>query len=193
MRRAEASGVAVTVFPELSLTGYTCGDLLLQGTLLEAAEAALAHLVDVSAELQGAFVVGLPVEVRGSLYNCAAVVSRGKIVGVVPKSFLSDHGASNQKRWFATGVGLYGNCIRLCGCEVPFGRELIFTAENVNFGVEIGEDAADPQAPDRAGHKEGQDGERLAHPELDGAVADGRERDGQRGVGRGDDRRRCDA
>lgn len=140
MRRAEASGVAVTVFPELSLTGYTCGDLLLQGTLLEAAEAALAHLVDVSAELQGAFVVGLPVEVRGSLYNCAAVVSRGKIVGVVPKSFLSDHGASNQKRWFATGVGLYGNCIRLCGCEVPFGRELIFTAENVNFGVEIGED-----------------------------------------------------
>lgn len=140
MRRAEASGVAVTVFPELSLTGYTCGDLLLQGTLLEAAEATLAHLVDVSAELQGAFVVGLPVEVRGSLYNCAAVVSRGKIVGVVPKSFLSDHGASNQKRWFATGVGLYGNCIRLCGCEVPFGRELIFTAENVNFGVEIGED-----------------------------------------------------
>ena len=140
MRRAEASGVAVTVFPELSLTGYTCGDLLLQGALLEAAEAALTHLVDVSAELQGAFVVGLPVEVRGSLYNCAAVVSRGKIVGVVPKSFLSDHGASNQKRWFAMGVGLYGNCIRLCGCEVPFGRELIFTAENVNFGVEIGED-----------------------------------------------------
>ena len=140
MRRAEASGVAVTVFPELSLTGYTCGDLLLQGTLLEAAEAALAHLVDVSAELQGAFVVGLPVEVRGSVYNCAAVVSRGKIVGVVPKSFLSDHGASNEKRWFATGVGLYGNCIRLCGYEVPFGRELIFTAENVNFGVEIGED-----------------------------------------------------
>ena len=140
MRRSEASGVAVTVFPELSLTGYTCGDLLLQGTLLEAAEVALAHLVDVSAELQGAFVVGLPVEVRGSVYNCAAVVSRGQIVGVVPKSFLSDHGASNEKRWFATGVGVYGNCIRLCGCEVPFGRELIFTAENINFGVEIGED-----------------------------------------------------
>ena len=140
MRRSEASGVAVTVFPELSLTGYTCGDLLLQGTLLEAAEVALAHLVDVSAELQGAFVVGLPVEVRGSVYNCAAVVSRGRIVGVVPKSFLSDHGASNEKRWFATGVGVYGNCIRLCGCEVPFGSELIFTAGNVNFGVEIGED-----------------------------------------------------
>lgn len=140
MLRAEAAGVAVTVFPELSLTGYTCGDLLLQSTLLESAEAALAHLVDVSTELQGAFVIGLPVEVRGSVYNCAAVVSRGKIVGVVPKSNLSDHGAANEKRWFVTALGQYGGSVRLYGCEVPFGGELIFEAANVRFGVEIGED-----------------------------------------------------
>lgn len=140
MLRAEAVGVAVTVFPELSLTGYTCGDLLLQGALLEAAEAALAHLVDVSAELQGAFVVGLPIEVCGRVYNCAAVVSRGRIVGVVPKSNLSDHGAANEKRWFATGGEQYASIVRLCGCEVPFSSELIFEAANVRFGVEIDED-----------------------------------------------------
>ncbi len=140
MLSAEAAGVAVTVFPELSLTGYTCGDLLLQSTLLESAEAGLQRLVDVSAELQGAFVIGLPVEVCGNVYNCAAVVSRGKIVGVVPKSNLSDHGAANEKRWFATGIGQYDSSIRLCGREVPFGGELIFEAANVRFGVEIGED-----------------------------------------------------
>ena len=87
MLSAEAAGVAVTLFPELSLTGATCGDLLMQRALLEAAEAALQHLVDVSAELKGAFVVGLPIDVRGDVYNCAAVISRGAIVGVVPKSF----------------------------------------------------------------------------------------------------------
>lgn len=140
MLSAEKAGVAVTVFPELSLTGATCGDLLLQGALLEAAEAGLQRLVDVSAELQGAFVVGLPVEVRGSVYNCAAVVSRGQIVGVVPKCYLSDSGASNEKRWFATGLGVVSDSVCICGQCVPFGSELIFTAENVRFGVEIGAD-----------------------------------------------------
>ena len=156
MLSAEAAGVAVTLFPELSLTGATCGDLLMQRALLEAAEAALQHLVDVSAELKGAFVVGLPVEVRGSVYNCAAVISRGAIVGVVPKSFLSDHGASNQKRWFAESFGVMCDRVEVCGQSVPFGRELTFTAESVRFGVEIGEDlwAAVPpssyMAPDGA-------------------------------------------
>ena len=139
MLSAEAAGVAVTLFPELSLTGATCGDLLMQRALLEAAEAALQHLVDVSAELKGAFVVGLPIDVRGDVYNCAAVISRGAIVGVVPKSFLSDHGASNQKRWFAESFGVMCDRVEVCGQSVPFGRELTFTAESVRFGVEIGE------------------------------------------------------
>lgn len=156
MLSAEAAGVAVTLFPELSLTGATCGDLLMQRALLEAAEAALQHLVDVSAELKGAFVVGLPIDVRGDVYNCAAVISRGAIVGVVPKSFLSDHGASNQKRWFAESFGVMCDRVEVCGQSVPFGRELTFTAESVRFGVEIGEDlwAAVPpsshMAPDGA-------------------------------------------
>ena len=156
MLSAEAAGVAVTLFPELSLTGATCGDLLMQRALLEAAEAALQHLVDVSAELKGAFVVGLPIDVRGDVYNCAAVISRGAIVGVVPKSFLSDHGASNQKRWFTESFGVMCDRVEVCGQSVPFGRELTFTAESVRFGVEIGEDlwAAMPpssyMAPDGA-------------------------------------------
>lgn len=156
MLSAEAAGVAVTLFPELSLTGATCGDLLMQRALLEAAEAALQRLVDVSAELKGAFVVGLPIDVRGDVYNCAVVISRGAIVGVVPKSFLSDHGASNQKRWFAESFGVMCDRVEVCGQSVPFGRELTFTAESVRFGVEIGEDlwAAVPpsshMAPDGA-------------------------------------------
>ena len=140
MLSAEKAGVAVTVFPELSLTGATCGDLLLQGTLLEAAEAALQRLVDTSAELQGAFVVGLPVEVNGNIYNCAAIISRGQIVGVVHKTYLSDHGASNEKRWFDDGSAQMLGEVQLCGQCVPFGRKLIFAAENVRFGVEIGAD-----------------------------------------------------
>lgn len=139
MLKAEAAGVAVTLFPELSLTGYTCGDLLTQGTLLEAAESALAHLVDVSAELQGAFVVGLPVEVRGEVFDCAAVISRGALLGLVPKCYVSDYGAASEKRWFASGITI-ADCIELCGREVPFGRDLIFAADGVRFGVEIGSD-----------------------------------------------------
>lgn len=140
MLRAEAAGVAITLFPELSLTGATCGDLYSQGTLLEAAETALLHLVDVSVELQGAFVVGLPIEVRGKVFNCAAVISRGKVVGVVPKSNLSDHGASNDKRWFTSAIVQMNDSVQIGGEWVPFGRELTFTAESVRFGIEIGED-----------------------------------------------------
>ena len=99
MLRAEKAGVAVTVFPELSLTGYTCADLFSQTTLISAAEEALSRLLDASVEMRGAFVVGLPVEVRGSLFNCAVVISRGEIVGVVPKQNLPNHGASYGRRY----------------------------------------------------------------------------------------------
>ncbi len=140
MQRAEEAGVAVTVFPELSLTGYTCADLFAQTTLLAAAEKALEHLVDASVEMRGAFVVGLPVEVRGVLFNCAAVISRGEIVGVVPKQNLPNHGAFGEGRWFASGVSMEFDYCTLCGREVPFANELIFTADDLRFGVEIGED-----------------------------------------------------
>ena len=140
MLRAEKAGVAVTVFPELSLTGYTCADLFSQTTLISAAEEALSRLLDASVEMRGAFVVGLPVEVRGALFNCAVVISRGEIVGVVPKQNLPNHGAFGESRWFASGVSMEFDYCTLCGREVPFANELIFTADDVRFGVEIGED-----------------------------------------------------
>jgi len=140
MLRAEKAGVAVTVFPELSLTGYTCADLFSQTTLISAAEEALSRLVDASVEMRGAFVVGLPVEVRGSLFNCAAVISQGEIVGVVPKQNLPNRTSFSEGRWFVSGAtATFGTCT-LCGREVPMLNDLIFTAENVRFGVEIGED-----------------------------------------------------
>ena len=86
MRRAAAQDVQLAVFPELGLTGYTCGDLFLQQALQKAAERALVSLLEVSAELELLTLVGLPVGIDGKLYNCAAVLFRGRLLGLVPKT-----------------------------------------------------------------------------------------------------------
>ena len=91
MKQADAAKVRLAVFPELGLTAYTCGDLFLQGTLLAGAIRALEHIVKASQSLQVISVVGLPVIYQGKLYNCAAVVHRGKILGVVPKVHIPNY------------------------------------------------------------------------------------------------------
>ena len=142
MQRAAAAGVRLLVLPELGLTGYTCGDLLLQPVLQQGALHALQTLLAVSAGLPMTTVAGLPLEVEGKLYNCAAVLHGGKILGVVPKTNLPNYGEFYEARWF-TPAPAEAKAISLMGQQVPFGTDLLFCCRELpeyKLAVEICED-----------------------------------------------------
>lgn len=142
MRKASGEGARLIVFPELCLTGYTCGDLFSQELLLEKAKEELCRLVKVSEEVPGLMFVGIPLENRGKLYNTAAVFSGGRILGFVPKSFLPNSGEFYEARNFTPGKK---GCesIEFNGTLTPFGTSLLFRCTNVKnltVAVEICED-----------------------------------------------------
>ncbi|MDE7421944.1 MAG: NAD(+) synthase [Muribaculaceae bacterium] len=146
-------GVRLIVFPELCLTGYSCGDLFNQPTLLNAAMRQLGFLQQVTKESHVTAVVGLPVRYRGRLYNCAAVIQYGEILGIVPKCYLPNYDEFYEKRWFSSGLkldipaGKEYNVIDFDGHLIPFGINLLFRIENAKFGVEICEDMWVPNPP----------------------------------------------
>ena len=120
--------------------GYTCGDLFLQPALLAAAEQALAELLRRTAELNTAFVVGLPVAVDDMLYNCAVVFTQGRVLGVVPKTYIPDYTEFYENRWFASGAGISEETISVAEQSADFGADLTFGINGTEFGVEICED-----------------------------------------------------
>ncbi len=141
MVQAEGLGVEVVCFPELGLTAYTCGDLFHQQLLLDEASTALLRLMELSRNLNVAAIVGVPVAYNGSLYNCAAVIRRGKIHGLVPKTHLPNYGEFYEQRWFASGNTLPADAVvKFCGQNVPFRSRLLFETPRYTFGVEICED-----------------------------------------------------
>jgi len=143
MHDGESRNVDLMVFPELGLSAYAIDDLLLQDALLDSVESELARLVDVSKALRSAFLFGAPVRRNGRLYNCGIAVSRGSILGIVPKSFLPNYREYYEHRWFAPGAGLVGLEATLAGQTVPFGTDLVFAASGLAdfiFHVEICED-----------------------------------------------------
>lgn len=149
IREAAENGVKLLVLPELGLTGYTCGDLFLQPTLLQGAETALTELLTQTAELETVFLAGLPVAVGGALYNCAAVCYKGRILALVPKTNIPNYGEFSERRWFAPAPK-ENSCITFCGQEVLFGTQVIFTCTQLpelTFGVEICEDLWAPVQP----------------------------------------------
>ncbi len=142
-------GVKILAFPELCVTGYTCADLFLQDTLLDGAEAALSRILAETRRLDMLIAVGLPARHRDKLYNCAAVLCRGKLLGLVPKALLPNYGEFYEKRWFEAGTPENLVDARLCGSSIPFGTGQVFPCSNVPglcVGVEICEDlwASDP-------------------------------------------------
>ena len=150
IRRAAEHGAALVAFPELSLTGYTCGDLFLQPSLMRAAEKALEEVVRATADCPIATVVGMPLVAGGRRYNCAVAFSQGEILGVVPKSYLPNYGEFYEPRWFASGADVKGSLVELCGQEVPFGVDVMFKINGVECGVEICEDLWVPNPPSAA-------------------------------------------
>ncbi len=150
IRRAAEHGAALVAFPELSLTGYTCGDLFLQPSLMRAAEKALEEVVRATADSPIAAVVGMPLVAGGRRYNCAVAFSQGEILGVVPKSYLPNYGEFYEPRWFASGADVKGSLVELCGQEVPFGVDVMFKINGVECGVEICEDLWVPNPPSAA-------------------------------------------
>lgn len=153
-RQADAASAALLLTPELSLSGYAIDDLLQQDALLDAVEDAIARLRAESAKLMAVLVVGAPLRARGALFNCAVMIHRGAILGVVPKSFLPNYREYYEKRHFASAGDTNAETIKLCGEEVAFGADAIFTATDVPdfaFHVEICEDFWAPTPPSTLG------------------------------------------
>lgn len=142
LRQAARQGAAIALFPELCVTGYTCGDLFAQSLLQERAADALLQLAAVTRRINVHAVIGLPLAVNGRLYNCAAVLGGGRILGLVPKQFLPTTGEYYEERWFTSGASLPPSTVTLGGEAVPFATNLLFTddASGCTFGLEICED-----------------------------------------------------
>ena len=149
MLEAENSGVQLICFPELSITGYTCGDLFNQQLLLNGAERNLGLLLRSTEQLNLLAIVGMPVKSCGKLFNVAVVIQAGKILGVVPKTHLPNYSEYYEKRWFASAVEALHDSVQLCGETVPFGTQQIFAAAagGVSFGIELCEDLWTPTPP----------------------------------------------
>ena len=152
LEEASARHADILVFPELSVTGYTCADLFGQSALREGAVSALTEIALATGDLATVCVVGAPLQRNNRLFNCAVVMANGKIEGVVPKSFLPNYGEFYEKRWFASGHDTTGT-IEVGNNTVPFGTDLLFrchTAANrgdFKFGIEICEDLWVPVPP----------------------------------------------
>ena len=142
MQACAGRGIKLAVFPELALTGYTCGDLFFQQALQQAALQGLAQILQASEGLDLIALVGLPVAVNGKLYNCAAVVCGGRLLGLVPKTCLPNYGEFYEKRHFAPGDKKV-RTVTVCGQQVPFGTQLLFQCRQMPafvLGVELCED-----------------------------------------------------
>ena len=147
--QAEGQGVEILVLPELCMTGYSCQDLFREQLLIDKAEEGLLELLDFTRKLDVICVVGIPVQIGALLYNCAAVIQGGTLLGVVPKTYLPNYGEFYEKRWFASSQDLTPQDIYLAGSPVHVTPEptVFHTSDGVRFGIEICEDVWAPTPP----------------------------------------------
>ena len=148
MARSEGQGVEILCCPEMSLTGYTCQDLFGQQLLLEQAETAMLKLIELSRNLNLTTIVGLPFRFGGLLLNCAAVIQKGKVHGIVPKTYLPNYNEFYEMRWFSSSTAVpKHSTTRFCGQNVPVSADLLFEVGDVKFGIELCEDLWAPIPP----------------------------------------------
>ncbi|MDE1179037.1 NAD(+) synthase [Paraburkholderia sp.] len=149
-RESAQNGAILIAFPELGISAYTCDDLFHQRALLDACENAVAQIVAASVDIPAALVIGAPLQIDHKLFNCAIVISRGKICGIVPKSYLPNYGEFYEARQFSAAENASVGQVALCGQDVPFGASLLFdipAVPNLRFHVEICEDVWVPIPP----------------------------------------------
>lgn len=146
IEKAKQNKVQLLVFPELFLSGYTCGDLFLQTALQDACKTALTAICRQTENSALVVIIGLPLKFGASLYNCAAVVQNGIVVSVIPKTYIPNYNEYYEKRWFASGEGIHGT-VTINGQEIPFGQTLIRLSDDAVLGVEICEDLWTPSSP----------------------------------------------
>ena len=147
--QAEGKGVEILVFPELCITGYTCQDLFKEQLLLDRAESAVIALLDFTRKLDVISIVGLPIVVNGLLYNCAAIIQSGQLLGLIPKTYLPNYAEFYEKRWFASAQDLNPSEFYFAGGPVTISADpkVFVTSDGVKFGVEICEDVWAPIPP----------------------------------------------
>ena len=136
--QAEGKGVEIICFPELCITGYTCGDLFSQQLLIDSSENALFKLLDFTRSLNIITIIGTPIQCRNCLLNAAVVIQGGKILGVVPKTFLSSHEGHTEHKWFECLE--VNTTMQLCAQQVQVGTNLLFHTSQTTFAIEISED-----------------------------------------------------
>ena len=143
-------GVQIVVFPELSITGYTCADLFSQDVLLTEALNGLKKIMMETSDLNIISIVGAPIVCDNQLFNCAIVINRGEILGIVPKTYIPNYSEFYEKRWFSTSETLTSKIIKIFDRYVPIGIDLIFKDafdKRITFGIEVCEDLWSPKAP----------------------------------------------
>ena len=143
IRKADKEGVSIVTTPELALTGYTCGDLFLQDELLDEAEKALSTILEDTKDLDIISIIGMPLRCNNQLFNTAAVIEKGNIIGIVPKSYIPNYSEFYEKRWFTSSFDLRVSEVRLLGQVIPISTKLLFRDNKyreVTFAIEICED-----------------------------------------------------
>lgn len=137
---ADGKGVQIITFPEMCITAYTCGDLFGQQLLLEEAEMALMQILNNTRQLDIISILGMPVVINSTVINAAVVIQKGKVLGVVPKTYLPNYKEFYEQRWFTSALQVAETNVRLCGQIIPMGTNLLFETSDTIFGIEICED-----------------------------------------------------
>lgn len=150
IKESETAGASIAVFPELCLTGYTCGDLFYQSNLLAETEKNIKQLLDATATSEQLILVGAPIAHEGHLFNTACVLFKGKLLGIVPKSFLPNYNEFNEKRWFSAAHEILHSEMVYAGQTVTISSHLLFKAKRIPYfclGIDICEDLWSPLSP----------------------------------------------
>lgn len=148
IEEAEENHASIIVFPELSITGYTCGDLFNSHLLLDQTIEALNDIVCYSQEHTITIIVGAPINTNNQLFNCAVVIHKGSIIAIVPKTYLPNYNEFYEMRWFSSAMNANVNTISLLGQEdIPFGNDIILSTEEYSYAIEICEDLWTPIPP----------------------------------------------
>lgn len=144
---ASQKGAEIILFPELCLTGYTCGDMFLNELLLKKSEEELLKTAELTKELDSVIIIGLPLACANALINAAAVIFKGEILGVIPKNYLPNYKEFYEKRYFASAAELKTKTIELAGKQIPLGSDLLFKTHGAVFAIELCEDLWAPVPP----------------------------------------------